>query len=276
MLVARERMSSSETKHRCSLHCARSESTPPPPPPCGLTQTARYTTLDQFSTESETVARLELLLSTFAAHNPALGYCQVRLVRLWQPLRLARHGIPLLAPAFQAVDTSYRGCKICSQGMNYVGGLVVLSLADDEAAFWLFNHVLKLVGDFYEMGIPGTLRAVDLLGLLMNAECPTVVALLEREGISLLQLTSQWFLCAFAHDTIPLVVTRAIWDWFLLDGPTVLCQVATAVFCLAEADLLAMDAEGLFHFPQAIPAAVLQPGVLLPRAFAVDAGPTKQ
>lgn len=126
---------------------------------------------------------LRRVLTAYARHNPSLGYCQ---------------------------------------SMNYLVAFALLTVGDEESAFWLLVALLE------EKLYPGT-HAGDLFGALVefNALHGLVNWLLPRLGRHLAEcqcnlafMCTKWLLCLFV-DSLPPHTAARVWDCFVVEGSKV-------------------------------------------------------
>lgn len=133
--------------------------------------------------------------------------------------------LPALERVLLAIGRHKTEIGYC-QGMNYIAGLLLLVLEDEESVFWLFVTVLeKFISDYYCLDMIGVRRDMDVLSELVQERFPDVASCLDRESVNWLLLSSKWFICLYA-DVLPTETVFRIWDCFFTEGPKILFRVA--------------------------------------------------
>lgn len=61
---------------------------------------------------------------------------------------------------------------------------------------------------------------------------------MENSYITMVSFVLQWFVCLFCNDSVDPEIARTIWDFFLLDGITVLFKAGLAMFDLLQPHIL--------------------------------------
>ena len=131
-----------------------------------------------------------------------------------------------------------RGLGYC-QALNYVGGmLLLLTEMREELAFFLLIHLAdRCVVDFYSKYMNGIRLEQRVFEDYFRATLPTLAAHLDRSGLPLSIVTTNWFMCLYVN-TLPAETLLRVWDLVLLEEPTVLVRVGVALLRLHEDELL--------------------------------------
>lgn len=148
-------------------------------------------------------AALRNVLIAFAKHNPDIGYCQ---------------------------------------GLNYVVGMMLIVLKDEEKAFFLLEKLTKqiLVG-YYSRNLRGLNVDQLVLGELIKLKNPTLAKHMEDKLVPWSLVCMKWFVCLYL-DILPIETTLRVWDCLFYEGPKILFRVAlTLVLQNSEVILSARD-----------------------------------
>lgn len=176
-------------------------------------------------------ALLARLLAALAAFDPELGYCQ---------------------------------------GVNYVGGLLLMFFPEDRA-FCLLVALLRGCGlrESYLPGLPGLTAAIDAFDGLLAASLPALHAHMARECVEPSSYCTRWFMTLFI-GLLPFEASLRTLDCVCLDrDPKVLFRLGLAVLHTREKHLLSLRGEALLHGLRAAPAECTQIDALFERAFAL-------
>jgi len=137
------------------------------------------------------VRALRRVLLAFAHHNPEVGYCQA---------------------------------------LNYVCGLLLIANSfEEEPTFWLLACVVEqFTPDFYSKEMSGITTQQESFNRFVLAILPQLAAHIERVGMPLSFVTTNWFMTLFAN-CLPSETVMRIWDVLFFDGPLVLSLVGAAL-----------------------------------------------
>ncbi len=107
------------------------------------------------------------------------------------------------------------------QGLNYVGGLLLLATRDEEATFWLLKALTeRILPEYYAPAMPGLLVDMRVLAVMVRQEAPRVAAHIDRLGLPWALIASKWFICLYA-DVLPVETVLRIWDCLFAEGSKV-------------------------------------------------------
>eukprot|EP00736_Rhodelphis_marinus_P006751 Rmarinus@m.21220 len=171
-----------------------------PPPPSKFEETVKQIDKDISRTfprhplfsqcGGEGQQRMRDVLIAYAQHNPRVGYCQ---------------------------------------SMNFLCGLLLVFM-DEEQAFWMLHTLVDgLFPDYYTPGLDGALVDIQVLRVLLLQHLPRVHDALASVGVDVVAVAMQWFMCLYVN-ALPVPTALRVWDFCFLDGPVTLFRVALAVF----------------------------------------------
>ena len=175
------------------------------------------------------------LLRTFPAHPHFAGGSDAQRDTegegggLLAPLRRV-----LLVHALHASAVGY------CQGLNFLAALLLLH-ADEARAFALLSALSgHLLAGFHAAGMGGLLEAQEAMMGALGVLQPRVLSHMDDRDVPIEQLSTRWFLAAFA-DSAPLQLTLRLWDLLFLEGSTVLIGATVALVGINAEQLLADD-----------------------------------
>mmetsp|Transcript_76040 Transcript_76040/g.180983 ORF Transcript_76040/g.180983 Transcript_76040/m.180983 type:complete len:382 (-) Transcript_76040:104-1249(-) len=143
-----------------------------------------------------------------------------------------------LREVLHAFAVQWANVKYC-QGLNFIGGLLLIVFDDAEMAFWALHCAMeKLEIDGYYLEGMALLRGdMRVLEKLLSQKCPAVARILREAGVDLISICSEWFITWYAKS-LPHATTLRVWDALFYEGFKVLFRVAVAIFKRAEADVV--------------------------------------
>lgn len=119
----------------------------------------------------------------------------------------------------------------------------------EEEAFCVLVALMYNYGvrDMYKLGFESLHLRLYQLNRLMKDHLPDLYEHFCNTGVESHMFAQQWFLTLFTNR-FPLYFVYYILDVFLLDGITVLFQVALTLLSVSKKDLLELDFEGILKY----------------------------
>jgi Rab-GTPase-TBC domain len=115
--------------------------------------------------DAEKCAALHRVLVAYASHNPQVGYCQ---------------------------------------GMNFIAGLLLLHMPEEDAFWGLVRMVQEIMPGYFDIDMRGALLDQQATHLLLQEHFPTVLQHCRRHNVDMALITSQW--CALTDEVAPGVI----------------------------------------------------------------------
>eukprot|EP00928_Gymnodinium_smaydae_P086760 TRINITY_DN71197_c0_g1_i1.p1 TRINITY_DN71197_c0_g1~~TRINITY_DN71197_c0_g1_i1.p1 ORF type:complete len:391 (-),score=92.21 TRINITY_DN71197_c0_g1_i1:122-1294(-) len=174
--------------------------------------------------------RLRRVLHAFAKHSPRVLYCQ---------------------------------------GLNYIAGLFLLILGDEERSFWALACAVDRLGveGYYVQGMQLLRADIRVLESLLDRRCQAVARRLKEQGVDLLSICSEWYITWFAK-ALPVATTLRVWDTLFFEGYKVLFRIAIGVFKQASAEILrCADFESLMEHAKEWPRSMVAHNELSKASF---------
>lgn len=149
-----------------------------------------------------------------------------------------------VSKAYAVYDAEVGYC----QGLSFIAASLLLHMPEEEAfcvlVALMYNYGLR---DMYKMGFEVLYLRLYQLNRLMKEHLPDLYEHFHNTGVESHMFASQWFLTLFTAR-FPLYFVFYILDVFLLDGVTVLFQVALTLLSVCKKDLLELDFEGILKY----------------------------
>lgn len=187
------------------------------------------------------------------------------------------------------------------QSLNFIAGMLLLFVDNEEQCFWLLNvvthiylpgtHELSLEGSKVDLSvlmteIRDTMPSVwDRIGGELEAQPnarPSTSRSLRRPKLGRKKDTSTltterlppitmcmtaWFMSCFI-GTLPIETTLRVWDIFFYEGSKTLFRIALAIFKAGEPEILAVsDPMEMFGVVQAMPRKMIDANALIETCF---------
>ncbi|XP_048746761.2 growth hormone-regulated TBC protein 1-A-like [Ostrea edulis] len=135
----------------------------------------------------------------------------------------------------------YNPDKGYSQGLNFIAGLLLLVVKDEESVFWLMDCMIKdLIPDFYSPGMEAVKAEQELLGEVIKWKDPSLYEHIESVGVQWCLVGTKWFMCLFA-DVLPTETVLRVWDCLFNEGSKVLLRVAAMLILQNKERLMACN-----------------------------------
>lgn len=203
--------------------------------------------------EPKIIDQLRRVLSAFAIFNPNIGYCQ---------------------------------------SLNFLGGMLLLFVENEEQAFWLLNIITRVyLPGTHEMNLEGSKVDLSVLMAELQTTLPSVWVKISDDGSTTTKKKSRrhrhrgaappeadnlppvtlaltaWFMSCFI-GTLPTETTLRVWDVFFYEGSKTLFRVALAIFKAGENEIKAInDPMEVFAVVQTLPRKMLDANLLMETCF---------
>jgi len=203
--------------------------------------------------ETPMISSLRRVLLAFAIYNPRIGYCQ---------------------------------------SLNFLAGLLLLFVENEEQAFWLLNIITRVyLPGTHEVSLEGA--NVDL-AVLMSQIRDTMPAVWNKIGSELdgteavrpsrsrrgrkkgdlstrlppiTLCMTPWFMSCFI-GTLPIESALRVWDVFFYEGSRTLFRIALTIFKTGEPEIKGVkDPMEIFQTVQTIPRRLIDANVLMESCF---------
>jgi hypothetical protein len=154
-----------------------------------------------FFAEPAGLACLTRVLSAFAVHNPAIGYCQ---------------------------------------SLNFLAGFLLVVLPE-EHAFWVLEVLATevLPPHYFDDGLLGMFADQRVLAHLLGEVCPDVAAAVTAAGIELHTVTVEWMMCLMC-TALPTHTALRLWDVLWVCGVEAVFRITLALFHANRARILSV------------------------------------
>jgi len=184
--------------------------------------------------EAKAISSLRRILRSYAALDPACGYCQ---------------GMNYVASfLLLACDSAQRSPNDPSASLD--------ASNDEERCFWLFVAAARgprtKLRELYLPSMVGCRRALFTHEELLRKLRPRLAAHLEQENVLPTMYATHWFVTLFSAQ-FPAGFAARAWDRFLAEGWKPVYQLGVALLAARERELLALDFEGLMGALRRIP-----------------------
>eukprot|EP01122_Echinamoeba_exundans_P008815 TRINITY_DN299_c0_g1_i1.p1 TRINITY_DN299_c0_g1~~TRINITY_DN299_c0_g1_i1.p1 ORF type:complete len:765 (-),score=124.27 TRINITY_DN299_c0_g1_i1:643-2937(-) len=180
---------------------------------------------------------LSNVLTAYAHHNPAIGYCQ---------------------------------------GMSFVcATMLMITECDEVESFWLLCALMDApeyaMCNYYSPGMQGLLAdSAHMSNMLRMALPPVHQHLTGKCHIDVVYFTARWWLSMFT-DLGSWSTTLRIWDLFFAEGRSALQRFSIALLSLCKHDILSQDTlDGVLPYILNIPASKLESSLLFQTVDEID------
>ena len=133
------------------------------------------------------------------------------------------------------------------QGMNYLAGLLIFFISDDELALRAFSALMSYWRELYIKGMPKLFDLLEQLNSQMSEIIPEVHQHLTKHEIQLNGLFSHVFLTAFTYH-VPFPLAVKIFDLFLLDGESALINCVLNMLKLMKERIMEKSNEEIHKY----------------------------
>jgi len=176
--------------------------------------------------------RLRKVLRAYAAHDPAVGYCQ---------------------------------------GMGFFTAMFLIYMPEEQA-FWQLVSVMHReqcpIRGLYLPNMVQTHMALHTMKILVQQHVPKVSRHFEQENIEFSMFATHWYLTIYS-STFPFDLVTRVWDSFLAEGFKVVHRVAIALLKCFQTQLLERDFENLMDMLHHTIPTMVDPDVIMEIAFKI-------
>jgi len=155
------------------------------------------------------------------------------------------------------------------QGLNFIAGLLLAVFKNEEQSFWALVCAFDALGveGYYIEGMTLLRADMQVLASFMKCKCPKVAKEMQRLGIDLSSICSEWYITWFAKSLPTLTVLR-VWDTLFFEGFKVLFRVSIGVFKCVEQDVLKCGSfEAVMERAKSWPRFIVEHNQLLKASF---------
>jgi hypothetical protein len=198
-----------------------------------------FPTHDYFDETQHGQQVLFRILSCYAVHNPAIGYCQSMNYLAAFSLLVMKTGHSRESNTVTSTDQDK--CHNVDEALS--------NFEVEEYAFFLLLTILDqlLPSQYFTQSMLGAHIDQRVFLSLVEERLSRVFVSLSQHEVSLSLLTASWFLSLFLDCLSPSLALR-VWDVFLCDGDISLFAVALALLRLHEKTLCSQEGTDLFGF----------------------------
>jgi len=134
------------------------------------------------------------------------------------------------------------------QGLNFIAAVLLMVFGCEERSFWALICAFDFLGveRYYTEGMPLLRADMRALAITLKRKCPKVANRLQKEGIDLTAICSEWFITWYAKS-LPAPTVLRVWDALFFEGYKVFFRIAVGIFKRAEADILRCDFDQLME-----------------------------
>ncbi|KAL9955236.1 hypothetical protein ACROYT_G036529 [Oculina patagonica] len=166
-----------------------------------------------------------------------------------------------------AVYAMYNPQVSYCQGMSYIAGMFLMNMEEEES-FWCLVSMFerpKYLAGYFNDSLGKIQRHAAVFERLMRQRRAKLYKHLEAQGVSPLMYLTPWFMALFT--SLPCWdAVLTIWDLLLLEGMSVIFQVALALL-----DVLSVEILPLTEIAQVLPILLRPPASLITREKLVAA-----
>ncbi|KAK8793879.1 hypothetical protein WA171_003009 [Blastocystis sp. BT1] len=133
------------------------------------------------------------------------------------------------------------------QGMNLLGGLLLIVIMEEEKAFWTLAAILQYVFPvgYFDTTLSGARVDEAIFEDIVQERYPDLYARIQNVDSKLLSLSLSWFITLFINS-MPVTSVVRIWDVILMEGDKCLLRFALALLDLHKEELMKIEDDVMF------------------------------
>ena len=127
------------------------------------------------------------------------------------------------------------------QGMNYLAGMIVRVIDDEEEAFWTFCNLFECILplDYFWLMTEILIDQKVFIHLVQKYK-KKLFKHLQKSGLDFALISFQWFVCLLSSN-LDRVISESIWDLMFCEGTVAIFRASLAILNILESDLLKQD-----------------------------------
>jgi hypothetical protein len=129
------------------------------------------------------------------------------------------------------------------QGMNFIGGRLLLIMGNEEQAFWVFIQIMEeILPISYYSELVGIVVETTLIENMMGLYFPKLFKIImdSNFNVPLRNFIHKWMVCLFTQNMAPEMVYTFL-DFFFLDGRDLLIKNSLFIFSYIHDKLIKSD-----------------------------------
>ncbi|CRK97796.1 CLUMA_CG011175, isoform A [Clunio marinus] len=124
------------------------------------------------------------------------------------------------------------------QGLNYIGGLILIVTKDENATFWLLKHLIENVAsEYHTKTMFGLQRDIFVITEIIKMREPLINEKINEIGLPWAVILTKWLICLFA-EVLPVETVLRIWDVMFAEGYKVIFRTAIAIILILKEDIM--------------------------------------
>lgn len=124
------------------------------------------------------------------------------------------------------------------QGLNYIGGLILIVTKDEHVTFWLLKHLVERVAsEYHTKNMSGLQLDIHVIGELIKLREPLIDEKINEVGLPWAVILTKWLICLYA-ETLPVETVLRIWDVMFAEGYKIIFRVALAIVLILKEDIM--------------------------------------
>lgn len=124
------------------------------------------------------------------------------------------------------------------QGLNYIGGLILIVTKDEHVTFWLLKYLVENVADCYHTkNMSGLQRDIHVISELIKIREPLIDEKINVVGLPWAVILTKWLICLFA-EVLPVETVLRIWDVMFAEGHKIIFRAALAIVLILKEDIM--------------------------------------